>query len=125
MLAVADYILSHTKGQLLLLKVLPRGDTQRLANICPPRCNAEGKPFSSFDPAVTELNKNVEAGIMELEERHGSQRITLLDCGESFRGAAGSDNEVEPSLMPDLLHPNAAGHRILGRCFLHDIAGFD
>jgi len=123
-LAVADYILTNSKGYLLLLQNLPRGDGFRLAWICPPRCNAAGKPFKSFLPAIKKLNQAVQVGVNQLAERHGSRRLGLQDCGAVFY--ADSDAaEVDKSLMPDLLHPNAAGHQLLGTCFMSYIQGLE
>jgi len=123
MLTVARYILNNTKGTLLLLKNLPRGDTFRLPRICPPRCEADGSPLHSFLPAINELNEAVEEGILQLRETPGGDRLSLLDCGTPFL-AHDSDSEVERSLMPDLLHPNAVGHKILGSCFLDYLQDF-
>jgi lysophospholipase L1-like esterase len=123
-LAVADYILSNTQGHLILLQNLPRGDAFRLSRICPPRCDSAGEPFRSFLPAIEKLNHAVQAGFGDLAERHGSRRIGLLDCGSPFYSKdAGA--EVVESLMPDLLHPNAAGHRIFGECFMDYIRGLE
>ena len=123
-IAVANYILSNTSGFLILLQNLPRGDAFRLARICPPTCNSDGKPFSSFLPAIEKLNKAVEEGSRQLKETFGSNRLSLLDCGSSFYGQD-SVSEVDESLMPDLLHPNAAGHRILGKCIMDLVQGLE
>eukprot|EP00961_Rhodomonas_salina_P211585 2856867-Rhodomonas_salina.1 len=41
--AVANYTLAHTKGRLLLLGLLPRGDgSRKLHRLCPPRCSDDG-----------------------------------------------------------------------------------
>lgn len=122
-LEVADYILSNSQGNLLLLQNLPRGDGFRLPALCPPRCNSEGKPFISFVPAIQKLNQAVQEGVNGLAERHGSRRLGLLDCGPAFY--AQSASEVDESLMPDLLHPNAAGHKVLGECFMNYIRGLE
>lgn len=114
--AVADYILANTKGSLLLLQNLPRGDTFRLERICPPRCNDIGEPFRSFLPAIEQLNKAMDGEGLGLAEKYGSDRFLLVDCGLPFRAEG---DEVIKSLMPDLLHPNAAGHRILGHCIVN------
>lgn len=122
-LAVADYILSNTAGYLLLLQNLPRGDAFRLPRICPPRCDSLGEPFRSFLPAIEKLNRAVQIGADDLAERHGSRRLGLVDCGSSFYSESGDG--VMESLMPDLLHPNAAGHSILGGCFMNYIRGLE
>eukprot|EP00980_Cylindrotheca_fusiformis_P012239 scaffold2983_cov123-Cylindrotheca_fusiformis.AAC.9 len=117
-LAVADHILANTKGHLVLLSVLPRGDGKKvLPGLCPPRCSSSGKPFQSFLPAVNKINEGVREGLGSLQELHGSSRIGLLHCGLEF-AAQNDDGEVDEKLMPDLLHPNAAGHRILADCVL-------
>jgi lysophospholipase L1-like esterase len=119
-LAVAEYVLANTKGYLLLLKVLPRGDGGlRLPPLCPPRCSpSDGKPFTSFIPAVEKVNAAIADGLGSLGERHGPNRIGLIDCGSVFLADGDEATEVDSSLMPDLLHPNGAGHRLLGDCIL-------
>eukprot|EP00934_Nitzschia_sp_Nitz4_P008834 Nitzschia sp. Nitz4//scaffold69_size99277//34852//35877//NITZ4_004628-RA/size99277-processed-gene-0.57-mRNA-1//1//CDS//3329556700//8824//frame0 len=124
-LAVAEYLLSNTKGTLLLLKVLPRGDSHRLAHICPPRCNSAGDPFASFMPAVNQLNQGISEGMNLLTEQYTPQRIRVLDCGNRFLLPPGSKTEVNETLMPDLLHPNTDGHRILGECIMHSVMGLE
>ena len=123
-IAVANYILSNTSGSLMLLQNLPRGDAFRLTRICPPACNSDGTPFASFLPAIEKLNKAVEDGSRQLKETFGSSRLSLLDCGLSFY-LHGSASEVNESLMPDLLHPNADGHRILGKCIMDHVQGLE
>jgi lysophospholipase L1-like esterase len=121
-IAVAEYILSNTKGSLLLLENLPRGDAFRLPRICPPRCNAGGEPFRSFLPAIEMLNKAVQDENDRLKQTFGSGRLKLLDCGSPFY-EHDSASEVKESLMPDLLHPNAAGHRIIANCIMENVHG--
>lgn len=116
-LAVADYILGHTKGQLLLFHVLPRGDTKALKGLCPPRCSSSGKPFKSFIPAVNKLNNFVDEGVKNLKEQYGADRLGMIECSSKFI-AVDSDTGVDQNLMPDLLHPNAAGHVFLADCIL-------
>lgn len=120
-LAVADYILNSTKGRLLLFQVLPRGDgTIVLPRLCPPRCDSSGEPLESFAPAIDKLNEGVGKGVEGLKEKYGSGRLRWMDCGSRFVATAG-DEEVDSSLMPDLLHPNAAGHKIMAECILQEI----
>lgn len=126
-LAVAEYVLANTKGHLLLLKVLPRGDGgKRLQRLCPPRCSpSDGKPFTSFMPAVDKVNAAIADGLGSLGERHGPNRIGLIDCGSVFLTENDEATEVDANLMPDLLHPNRAGHRLLGDCILNYIKGLE
>lgn len=123
---VAKYLLSNTRGKLVLVQLLPRGDAQRLARLCPPRCNSHGDPFESFMPAVNKVNSAVERDARELSKRHGG-RLKFVDCGRSFRVPStvvtGDAAEVNETLMPDRLHPNAAGHRILAECILDCLDG--
>jgi lysophospholipase L1-like esterase len=118
-LAVVEYLMKNTKGHLLLLKLLPRGDGFRLGKLCPPRCSSSGKPFASFMPAVRKANDAITEGLGPLKQKYGSNRIELLDCGSRF--LSNDTNEVESSLMPDFLHPNAEGHKILAECLLSSI----
>ena len=37
-IAVLQYLLDHTQGNIIYLEVLPRGDDHRLPALCPPRC---------------------------------------------------------------------------------------
>ena len=122
-LTIADYILSNTHGHLIMLQNLPRGDSFRLANICPPRCDSSGQPLHSFLPAIDKLNQAVQTGLGDLAEKHGSRRLGLIDCGLSFYSKSG-DGVLE-NLMPDLLHPNAKGHKILGECIMDYIRGLE
>lgn len=117
-LAIAEYLLDHTKGRIILLEVLPRGDTFRLARICPPRCKKSGGPFASWMPAIQMINSDIKEGVHQLGVRKGStaERLKVLSCGAAFLSSFG--NAVNASLMPDLLHPNAQGSKILGECFL-------
>ena len=43
-----------------------------------------------------------------------------MDCGTNYL-SNDEDQEVNASLMPDLLHPNAAGHKILADCILGEL----
>ncbi|CAJ1949777.1 unnamed protein product [Cylindrotheca closterium] len=120
-IAVADYILKSIKGRLLLFHVLPRGDGRLvLPRLCPPRCDSSGEPFKSFAPAVDKLNEGVGKGVESFKEKYGSDRLRWMDCSASFIATDG-DDEVDSSLMPDLLHPNAAGHKIMADCILQEI----
>ena len=129
-LAVVEYILKETAEagcHVMLFQVLPRGDGYKiLPNLCPPRCSDfETKTaFSSFLPAVDKVNKIVANETEVLNEQYSS-RLQLVDCGSRFLNEnydydhgvnMGSNYEVKKEVMPDLLHPNAAGHRILAKC---------
>ena len=110
--AVVNDILRRLDGasRLVVLGLLPRGDGSRiLKRLCPPRCDKQGAPYSSFMPAVSKVNSDVQQAISELND----QRVVYADCGAAFLDAAG---EVRERLMPDRLHPNAEGLGLLADC---------
>lgn len=135
-LEVARFLLSHTRGLLVLSLLLPRGDGWRLAKLCPPRCQhtetSHGnhvskaiRPFVSFMPAVNKVNDGLQRALPGLKESFGD-RLALLDCGAAFStGDIATRNhtaiEVKTELMPDSLHPNAAGHAELATCITQKI----
>ena len=113
-IAVIEYLLQHSKGYVLLLKLLPRGDDFRMRQLCPPRC------FKSFLPAIKAVNEALDE-YMSNEEQQQQQRLRIVDCGQPFFTKDGTS--VKKELMPDLLHPNADGHRMMANCIisaLHD-----
>jgi len=57
-------------------------------------------------PAVTKVNEGM------LKRLGSRERIKLVDCSQDFVG----NPEVDEQLMPDKLHPNAAGHEKLAVC---------
>lgn len=124
-LAVATYVLENTQGRLLLFQVLPRGDVSTLETLCPPRCSSEATPFSSFLPAINKVNEQLSRQLTTLKDTYGSDRIQLMDCGERFlnnnKENKNNVQDVNLNLMPDLLHPNQRGHRILAECITSHI----
>ena len=143
-LAVTAWLLRHTEGRVLVMATLPRADTWRLRQLCPLSCregvaeavgrggvrlrcvcDAARRPRRSFAPAVLRLNARVAAGVQELGRADGAGRgrVAFVDCGGEFVDPEGAAREgggvregVRRSLMPDLLHPNASGHLLMGRC---------
>jgi lysophospholipase L1-like esterase len=111
-LKVANYVLENTKGHLIILEVLPRGDVERLP---------AGRKFKSFMPAIDKVNAAVREEISKMKETHGTKRVGVLDCGQPFRAKSA---DVDASLMPDLLHPNADGHELLAQCMLDYIKAY-
>lgn len=123
-LAVAEYLLKYTKGRVIILQLLPRGDAFRAQRLCPPRCRNDGAPFESFMPAVDKVNKKLEGEIPRLSKQY-ENRLTLLNCGDAFYPNNNNDDqkekgepEVNVDMMPDQLHPNGKGHEVLQRCML-------
>lgn len=122
--AVTEYLLAETHGHVLLLELLPRGDNSRFVQVCPPRCSdtVRGQPYISFPPAIDKVNEHIAAmGRTDHElQRLYPGRLIVADCTKAFLLDNG---QVDPGLMPDLLHPNAAGHNLLATCILDHIAG--
>lgn len=118
--AVVEYLLKNTKGTVVLFTLLPRGDAKkRLQKLCPPRCNSRGLPFTSFLPPIKTVNKQI-LNWKQKEYAHES-RFHVLECGDEFLASnddTSVDDDVKSSLMPDLLHPNAVGSKILSKCIL-------
>ena len=127
-LAVVDWLLTETRGNVLLLALLPRGDSARLANLCPPRCRAPNLPYRSFMPAIDRVHEII---LTKLHHNITSPRLTYVHhCGDLvFRRSNASsvaadtvdDDEVRRDRMPDLLHPNAHGHALLAHCLLPEL----
>ena len=135
-LAVVEYLLKETAEagcHIMLFQVLPRGDGKKtLPKLCPPRCSDDDSktPYTSFFPPIQKVNEAVQDGIQQLSETYSAgaaaSRIQLVDCGSEFvndkyddrkdNDDDGHNYEVKKELMPDLLHPNAVGHRILANC---------
>lgn len=185
-LAVAEYLLRHVDGRVLLFGLLPRGDgIHVLPMLCPPRCREDGTPYQSFLPAIDYVNQELKDGVALLVDQYprrsssssststnggethnplSTPSLTYIDCGEAFLvtdsdkedssdGDSGDNNnnndsdtgkdgdnndslssssssttssmEVKVELMPDLLHPNAAGHKILSSCIRTYLNGLD
>ena len=58
------------------------------------------------------------------------RRVTYLDCGALFSARAANpgaeaEAEVNLTLMPDGLHPNSAGYRLLLACFERGLASLE
>ncbi|KAI3430716.1 hypothetical protein D9Q98_005302 [Chlorella vulgaris] len=64
-----------------------------------------------FGAAVAVANKEVQDAV----QRQASDKLVFKDCGTPFVDAIG---EVRLDLMPDGVHPEAAGARMLLKCLL-------
>ena len=118
-LAVVDYLISTVKGKILVLQLLPRGDGPTwLPDLCPPRCDKNRRSYTSFFPAIDKVNAAVMKGFDEryLADANLRDRLDLINCGDAFLQNIPSGEQVDTSLMPDRLHPNAAGHERLAEC---------
>ena len=93
--AVRTIQLKMPATKILLLGLLPRGPQN-------PRNASPANPY--YQDGVTEVNR----------------RISVLDNGDSVRfldvgsGFLSDDGQINRELLPDLLHPVAAGFHVLG-----------
>ncbi len=81
-------------AQILLLAIFPRG----------PRKNSIG----TWDDAVRR-SEVIRAANLELAKLDDGKMIRYLDIGPKFLGP---DGKIPNEIMPDQLHPNAAGYKI-------------
>jgi len=117
-IAVARRLLTVTRGKLLINALLPRGDgPSLLPKLCPPRCDRAGQPYKSFAPPVRKVNALLAAAMPDLD-RDFPGRVGYVDCGAPFVRSPQDigDEEVSIELMPDRLHPNAEGCRLMAHC---------
>lgn len=82
------------EAKVLLLAIFPRG----------PRKNANGSP----DDSAVRLKAIAEANAI-LAKLDDGQHVRFLDIGAKFLSA---DGKIPDAIMPDQLHPNAAGYQI-------------
>jgi len=82
------------EAKVLLLAIFPRG----------PRKGSDGR----LDDGVARMKVIHEANL-ELAKLDDGKQIRFLDIGAKFLG---SDGKIPEALMPDQLHPNAAGYAV-------------
>ena len=107
--------LNATRGQLLVNALLPRGDRRRRGR--------KGKA-SGFMADVLAVNTRLSASVRGSLEAAFPRRVRYVDCGapflvESARASTDLASEsviIRRELMPDKLHPNAAGQLLWARC---------
>lgn len=112
--AVVKWLVDNTNGRVVLLDLLPRNDTATLSHLCPPHCDRRGLPLASFAPAIEATNLRLSS--LFAEKNEGSRVEIIRDCHRIFFTQSGSDLKLDTNLMPDSLHPNAEGHRLLADC---------
>lgn len=118
--SIGQYLLEEVKGRIIFVELLPRGDVFRTKDICPPRCDETGKPLPSFMPSINEVNAAMRDNMSRLTRKYRG-RISTVNCNHVFvpdEAALARGEEVNTALMPDSLHPNAAGHHMLAQCVL-------
>ena len=115
---MAQYLLEEVKGRIIFVELLTRGDVFRTKDICPPRCDGDGKPLASFMPSINEVNTAMRENMSRLTRKYRG-RISTVNCNGVFapdEAAVARGEEVNTTLMPDSLHPNADGHHLLAQC---------
>jgi hypothetical protein len=147
-LAVASYLLNATRTRLLINALLPRGDKRKRRHS---RTASSGT--SHYTDDVVAVNSALEKAVASHLQRLYPSRVSYVDCGAPFytqspakkstaadlglaaaASGAGPQAGIAPAstrpeivrrdLMPDRLHPNAAGHELWGACIvqaLHNV----
>ena len=134
--ACATHLLNGTRGRLLINAVLPRGDRRK-------KGRRKGR---SYLADVASVNAALSRTVAATLARAYPARVRYVDCGAPFYASdalrrsaftavsgPGRDLGVTPfggervdlvrrELMPDRLHPNAAGHLLWGRCLVAALA---
>ena len=117
-LAVVRWLLENTSGRVVVLGLLPRGDGFKLVKKCPTRCDSNGKPFKSFLPAIRKVNDALSSTLASSKWATHEGRLSFVDCGAEFTRSPSLGEEVDSSMMPDLLHPNVGGHLAIAKCLM-------
>ena len=122
--AVARALLSRTRGRLLVHALLPRGEGPKKRS----KRRAAGPsapPYTSLMPRVRHTNTLIAAAADGSLTKQFPGRVRRVDCGGLFlaragdlapKGGAGELAEVRADLMPDELHPNLQGMKMLAGC---------
>ena len=127
--ACANHVLNATRGKLIVNAVLPRGDRRKRG---PSR-----KRGTSFLPDIRHVNAGVNQNVSTSLSAAYPGRAHYVDCGSPFLlregralratslNQASGGELVDRTLMPDRLHPNAAGHRLWARCLQSKLEAID
>lgn len=114
-LAAARALLSRTQGRLLVQMLLPRGEGPKHRAWRLKHPSGAFMQMASLMPAVTRCNSLLAAGVDRELASAFPGRVRRVDCGRLFATAI-PGREVSPTLMPDDLHPNVEGSRLLANC---------
>jgi hypothetical protein len=93
--AIVERLMNQTRSAVLVNKLLPRGGEEHAAR-------------------VRQVNLELDAQIPELASRYAG-RVAGADCGGVLIDGSG---QIDGALMPDGIHPNAAGHTLYLRCLV-------
>ena len=116
--ACAEYLLNATRGRLLVNAILPRGDRRKRGR------NKHGRPTPNFLGDIVAVNAALRDTVGTRLTGTFPGRVSFVDCGAPFLVDPTSSwtvrdekqEVVKRELMPDRLHPNAAGHMEWARC---------
>jgi lysophospholipase L1-like esterase len=111
--------------RILVLHILPRGDSNRLNDVCPSLCQnfaekgqhlqplSPQQPVSSFLPWIAETN-----AYLVQQERNNKfpPGMELLDCNAPFYADTATNTSIQVDLFVDRVHPNAKGEGLLAEC---------
>jgi len=127
--AVADEVLAQSARALLAINaLLPRADGRKQARpssswFCPLRCGLAGAAPRPLSLLVDEVNAGLPALVDALRAAHPRRTVRLVDCAKVLldpaadgRADAHGFAPVLEALVPDLLHPNAAGFERILAC---------
>jgi lysophospholipase L1-like esterase len=125
-LASAEFLLNATRGRVLVNALLPRGDRRKRGS-----ASARKRGYLVDIKGVNDvLDQQVNTRLGGIFP----SRVRFVDCGRGFlldrtqqvhsssSMGASIEEVVRRDLMPDRLHPNAAGHRLWARCLEEALA---
>ena len=133
---IARMLLNSSRARVLIHGLLPRGDAAKRGGALAAAMGVR-RPLCSFGPYVAQVNHalNVSVAAGGTLAREFGERGHYVDCGSVFapsmahfsiesgapaeicsKGRAVGD--VRSDLMPDLVHPNAAGHEAWAGCLM-------
>lgn len=105
--AIVDELLNTSaSNHILLLQLLPRADDS--SKWKPKTLTEHGKTFQEVVDAVN-------AQLVAYPPLQTNERVSLVNCNKPLSNERGTANL---SLMPDGLHPNARGGKLLAQCIV-------
>ena len=115
-LVARTFLMEAPRARLLVNALHPRGDRKTLKLLCPDLCGEDGRPLPSFDTPIRRINALVKVAIANLAVGFPG-RVRYCDCGGVFRNNDSRINGiVRRELMPDFVHPSAAGQLAWAEC---------
>jgi lysophospholipase L1-like esterase len=96
---IVDLIRVQTGSKVLLLAIFPRGAGK----------DAQGNITAAATADATKRTAVINAANAQLAKLDDGKDVRFLDIGEKFLG---QDNKIPFPIMPDQLHPTAAGYQL-------------